>query len=196
MEDTFGVGLKDKTEGCIKDKDGSADLPQDWQDYLPFSPPAADQIASARENPSKDSPLGTCSTANAHTWVSPNKSDEVPSSKESSPDAQSEQTALRENEKSSGELNADLEAEYEVDFEPIAMEKQPVAMKEQPDLDISIVGQRLEVQNVKGLSVADEVVLDASSKDFVKIIHGGKEVMLVLPSEVSFDVGRVEATFK
>eukprot|EP00579_Thalassiosira_antarctica_P012061 CAMPEP_0201925474 /NCGR_PEP_ID=MMETSP0903-20130614/14724_1 /ASSEMBLY_ACC=CAM_ASM_000552 /TAXON_ID=420261 /ORGANISM="Thalassiosira antarctica, Strain CCMP982" /LENGTH=738 /DNA_ID=CAMNT_0048463161 /DNA_START=55 /DNA_END=2269 /DNA_ORIENTATION=- len=178
MEETLGVGLKDKIEGCIKDKDRSADLPQDWQDYLPFSPPAADQIASPRENSPKDSPLGNCSAANAHTWVSPNKSDEVPSSKESSPDAQSEQTALRENEKSSGELNADLEAEYEADFEPVAME-------EQPDLDISVVGQRLE----KGLSVADEVVLDASSKDFVKIIHGGKEVMLVLPSEVSCELG-------
>jgi len=190
-EETVGVGgnevmeLKDKIEEFIHGKDRSTpiDLPQD---YLPFSPAAAGSIESDRENPSKDSPPGSCSAANVHTWVSPNKSDEVPSSKESSPDDHREQTALREKEKSKGStssINVDLDAEYEADFEPIALEAKP-------ELDLSIVGDSLEIQNSEVLSVADnEAVLSGSSKDFVKIIHGNKEVMLVLPSEVSCELG-------
>mmetsp|Transcript_15228 Transcript_15228/g.33218 ORF Transcript_15228/g.33218 Transcript_15228/m.33218 type:complete len:201 (-) Transcript_15228:2114-2716(-) len=183
-EETPGVAgkeimmLKDKIEEFIKGEDRSfpVDLPQD---YFPFSPSLAGAAAAVPGNPSKDSPAGSCSATNGHAWVSPNKSDEVPLSNESSPDAQSEQTPPEENEKLHEELNAKDYSEADVE---------PIAMKEKPDLDLSIAGESLEIQNLAAPRVTnDEAVLGASSEDFVKIIHGDKAIMLALPSEVSFD---------
>ena len=57
------------------------------------------------------------------------------------------------------------------------------------DLDLSIVGVSLDdIQIQNELDMEDEeeedAILDISSKDFVRIIHGNKEVMLVMPTEV------------
>lgn len=189
------IGLKAKIEEFATGKDGSSstDLPQD---YLPISPSAGvtnenipTNASSSNEN-GEDSPAGSCSAANKHMWVSPNKSDEVPSSQDSSPATQPEQAAPGENEHSIEESNAkespsstkaEFGGEYDADSDPAAEEEHNTG------LDLSIVGQSMEIQNSEILGVAsDEAVLGASGKDFAKIIHGDREVMLVMPSEVSF----------
>ena len=172
-EETVGLATKE-TLGLSKSApSGAVDLPQD---YI-FSPPA---IASPRETKvsvGDDDDFA----AKAHAWVSPNKSDEVPSSKESSPLESNEKSidespASTKDSTSTSTIKAVLETEYEADFEPVATE-------EQLDVNLSIVGQSLEVQTT--VSTEESAVLDASGNDFIKIIHGGKEIMLVLPSGVS-----------
>lgn len=191
------MDLKTKLDECIKAGNAkptaaptpTIDLPQD---YLPFSP-THDSLADA------------CSAAKAHTWVSPNKSDEVPSSlpssKESSPDVHSGQTSpsaegigidklidaseVKYEEESQVEV-VDLDAEYDADFEPIAKEEETP-----PELDLSILGQSYLVSKIvdeitdTAAKITDEVVLSSSQGDFVKIIHGDKHVMMAIPSEVS-----------
>ena len=175
------MGQKGKTKECTTDKDlagrtnfSSLDLPQD---YSPFSPSSPDNLP-------KDSPAGVCSTADAHAWVSPNKSDEAPSFKESSPDVAPEKPVIQEDNEPEEQLNAKdstsptekiLEA---VDFEPIATEAES-------DFDFIITGESLEIQKNDASFISNEVVL-VPRKDVVKITHGGKEIMLVLPPEVSF----------
>ena len=69
---------------------------------------------------------------------------------------------------------------------------------EKVDLDLSIIGERVEIHNdvandddydvAAAANVTDEesdAVFDASNKDFIRIIHGDRQVMLVMPSEVS-----------
>lgn len=58
-------------------------------------------------------------------------------------------------------------------------------------MDLSIVGVSLDdIQIQNELDMEDEeeedAILDISSKDFVRIIHGNKEVMLVMPTEVRY----------
>ena len=174
-KETVGLATKE-TLGLSKSAPSKVDLPQD---YI-FSPPA---IASPRETKvsvGDDDDFA----AKAHAWVSPNKSDEVPSSKESSPDAFEsneksidESPASTKDSTSTSTIKAVLETEYEADFEPVATE-------EQLDVNLSIVGQSLAVQTT--VSTEESAVLDASGNDFIKIILGGKEIMLVLPSGVSY----------
>lgn len=155
------------------------DLPQDCIN----SPTSTEQIeipVAAEKDEPKGSPAATASSANAHAWVSPNKSDEVPSSKDSSPDAQFDKAS-----DDADAPNVDMKAEFDAEAE-YAYD----ADSERPDLDLSIVGQRLEVleEVASEDAVVDEdelVLMDGSKKDFVKIIHGEKVVTLVLPSDVS-----------
>ena len=65
---------------------------------------------------------------------------------------------------------------------------------EKVDLDLSIIGERVEIQNdaanddVAAVIATDEesdAVFDASNKDFIRIIHGDRQIMLIMPSEVS-----------
>lgn len=169
------IGLATKeTLGLSKSAPSKVDLPQDY-----FSPPAIASPRETKESVGDDDDFA----AKAHAWVSPNKSDEVPSSKESSPDALEsneksidESPASTKDSTSTSTIKAVLETEYEADFEPVATE-------EQLDVNLSIVGQSLEVQTT--VSTEESAILDASGNDFIKIIHGGKEIMLVLPSGVS-----------
>ena len=179
------TALKDKMEELKR----GTDLPQD---YLPFSP-SATNVASPRAISSKECPPNDSFAANAHTWVSPNKSSEVSSSKDSTPDALPEpireETGHQDIQNVDNELNtkdsiysfeADLETEYEADFEAIVTD-------EIPDLDLSIVGEGLEIQ--KKVEIAhveddEEAVLDVTRKDIIKVNHGDKHIILVLPSEV------------
>lgn len=165
------MNSKDKSKECAKDKDLSSDIPQD---YFPFPP-------SSPENLPKDSPVGVCSTADAHTWVSPNKSDEISSSKESSPDIAPEKPVIRENEKSEEQLNVkDSISSIKTNLEAVDIE--PNATEEQSGFDMTISGEGLKIQKNNPSFIAKEAVF-APHKDFVKIAHGGKEIMLVLPSE-------------
>ena len=165
------IGLATKeTLGLSKSAPSKVDLPQDY-----FSPPAIASPRETKESVGDDDDFA----AKAHAWVSPNKSGEVPSSKESSP-VESNEKSIDESpastKDSTSTIKAVLETEYEADFEPVATE-------EQLDVNLSIVGQSLEVQTT--VSTEESAILDASGNDFIKIIHGGKEIMLVLPSGVS-----------
>jgi len=70
-------------------------------------------------------------------------------------------------------------------------EKNEESAEKKTDLDLSIVGVSLddiEIQNELDMEEEEEedAILDISSKDFVRIIHGNKEVMLVMPTEVRY----------
>ena len=70
-------------------------------------------------------------------------------------------------------------------------EKNEESAEKKTDLDLSIVGVSLDdIQIQNELDMEDEeeedAILDISSKDFVRIIHGNKEVMLVMPTEVRY----------
>ena len=65
---------------------------------------------------------------------------------------------------------------------------------EKVDLDLSIIGERVEIQNdaanddvaaAKPTDEESDAVFDASNKDFIRIIHGDRQIMLIMPSEVS-----------
>lgn len=156
-------GVKETSEESTKMREMTSgiDVPQDYS----FSTAIAIDAATATAATIKNS---------AHAWVSPNKSDEEPSSEESSPS--SSNLKFNEKELTESSIPADLNA-GDIDFETPESE-------ENCNLDLSIIGQRLEVQKLAGIK-CKEGVLETTSKNFVKIIHGDKEVMLVLPSEVS-----------
>jgi len=153
-------------EECIKDKEmlAGVDMPQDYA-AGPVPIQASSNITTAAK------PVMSA----AHAWVSPNKSDEVPSSEESSPIC--DDLKLYEKELAESGINASLNAEFDGEFET-------TESVETFDPDFSVIGERLEVQTLYGASNA-EPVLDATGKDFIRIVHGEKAVMMVLPSEVS-----------
>ena len=196
---------KDALIDVVPDDKVKNNLPQD----MPFSSPEeqsitlnkirTNEVPSTQRMAPEGSPMGGCCAANAHAWVSPNRSDEISSSRESPADTISEKTPLRENKSATEELeskdsisiNLTPETEYEAVFEPAATMEAP---------SISIVDKHLEVPIQKNESsksntatfplfdfadISDqELHLDVSSKDWIKIVHGGKEVMIVLPTEV------------
>ena len=161
------------------------DLPQD----MPFSSPeytVLDDIASDQGAISESSPAESCDV-NRHTWVSPNKSDEVlPSSTESTPDDNlSEQTVNGEN-KSPMEM---------LDFEEsISADSTSETNNCEEDFELSVLGKSLqssdfEKSNVPSLrfrNVSDPTLcVDVSNKDWIQIVHDGKEIFVPLPTMVS-----------
>ena len=157
-----GVNAKPAAEDCIKAKEmlAAADLPQDYSSSSNISP--AKPVVSS------------VTTETSRAWVSPNKSDEVePSSEESSSTCEDGKLNAKVLLAESGINANNLDAEYDGDFETT-----------ESDPDLSIIGQRLEVQNL-GSSSNTEAVLDATGKGFVRIVHGEKAVMMILPSDVS-----------
>lgn len=145
-------------------------------------------------------------------WVSPNKSEEedkempptpsVPSS--STDDLQLELSSVSDTIKrlvdvfaarkedgeysSKGDISdSDFDVEYETGFTK-------VESNDVENVDLTVIGKRIEIEMVTTTTaltnVANEALpealLYASSKSFVNIIHGKKEIMLIIPSSVRF----------
>jgi hypothetical protein len=188
--------LKDLIEEFIKGKDDKVELPQD---YL-LSPAAINQVDSPRETFSSNDSDVTAVVANKHALVSPNKSDElVPLLVESSPSDDESKSKVEQSKDAldsikelidsfaaskrgedldstavEGKLALDFNAEYGKGYDAAHFDT---------NVDLSVIGKRLEIQTSAG--VAAEATLRASSDSFANIIHGDKKVMLVLPSRVS-----------
>ncbi len=157
-------GATKTAKDCIKTKEMivGVDLPQDYS-FPPHDGAAVTTVTSSNISSAKTV------VAAAHAWVSPNKSDEGPSSEESSPtcdDSKTNETVLDE-----PGINANLD-QYDGGKE------------EASDPDLSIIGQRIEVQHLDVASITD-TVLDTAGNDCVRILYGVKEVMMILPSEVN-----------
>eukprot|EP00984_Skeletonema_dohrnii_P003798 scaffold1310_cov128-Skeletonema_dohrnii-CCMP3373.AAC.1 len=158
------------------------DLPQDARS--PFSPTVDE---TPRDGNANYNAQGSPAVAgNIHAWVSPNKSDEVPSSKESSPDV-SNQTSLPSSKESSPEsFNLNITAISNANKENVDNSFSNVNVNDGAS-PIAIVGRRLvdsKKPDVPPLGLADvsssnamtdALVFDASNKDWIKIVHGGKE---------------------
>lgn len=158
-------GATKTAEDCIETKEAivGVDLPQDYS-LAPHDGAAVTTVSSSNISAAENV------VATAHAWVSPNKSDEEPSSKESSPtcdDMKLNKTVLDE---------SGIKANFD--------QHDGGVKEESSDPDLSIIGHRMEVQHLDVASITD-TVLDAAGNDCVRIIHGEKEVMLILPSEVS-----------
>lgn len=170
-----GVGLTLTEELNCKDKVTSSGLPQDY-----FSP---NEVSSIVEEGSPAS----CFAANAHPWVSPNKSDEIASSKDSTPTTNDENTKKASKspvDTLSTKASSDSENEYS-DEEFDSPNKSP---------SMRVIGNRIEsaIKNT-GIPPLDlstclmesDLIIDASGKDWIKVVHGDKEIMMVLPASVS-----------
>ena len=129
---------------------------------------------------------------NIHAWVSPNKSDELPSSKESSPDA-SNQTSLPSSKSSSPEsFNLNITALTDDNKENV---ENSFSNANDAASAIAVVGKGLMEQKKPGvppLGLAEvssnpmtDLNFDASQKNWVKIVHEGREVMVMLHNDVS-----------
>ena len=128
---------------------------------------------------------------NIHAWVSPNKSDEVPSSKESSPDA-SNQTLPSSKSSSPESFNLNITALTDDNKENV---ENSFSNANDAASAISVVGKGLMEQKKPGvppLGLAEvssnamtDLNFDASNKDWVKIVHEGREVMVMLHNDVS-----------
>ncbi|EED95156.1 predicted protein [Thalassiosira pseudonana CCMP1335] len=170
-----GVGLTLTEELNCKDKVTSRGLPQDY-----FSP---NEVSSIVEEGSPAS----CFAANAHPWVSPNKSDEIASSKDSTPTTNDENTKKASKspvDTLSTKASSDSENEYS-DEEFDSPNKSP---------SMRVIGNRIEsaIKNT-GIPPLDlstclmesDLIIDASGKDWIKVVHGDKEIMMVLPASGS-----------
>ena len=133
---------------------------------------------------------------NIHAWVvSPNKSGEVPSSKESSPDVSNHQTSFHSSKDTSPEsFNLNITAlSHDENKENVENSFSNANDRASP---VSIVGKRLMEPNksvvpplglagVSSSNAAEGLKFEASKKDWIKIIHEGKEVMVMLHENVS-----------
>lgn len=129
---------------------------------------------------------------NIHAWVSPNKSDEVPSSKESSPDA-SNPTSLPSSKSSSPEsFNLNITALTDDNKENV---ENSFSNANDAASAIAVVGKGLMEQKKPGVpplgltevssNAMTDLNFDASQKNWVKIVHEGREVMVMLHNDVS-----------
>jgi hypothetical protein len=172
-------------------KSALKELPQDARS--PFSPTIDEESPSKNDGSNNYNAQGSPEVAgNIHAWVSPNKSDEVPSSKESSPDI-SNQTSFPSSKESSPEsfhLNITaLSDDNKVNVGNSSFNVNDGASR------IAIVGKRLvepKKPDVPPLGLASvssnamtELKFDASNKDWIKIFHEGREVMVMLHDDVS-----------
>jgi hypothetical protein len=197
------MGITDVIEEFMKGKEDKVELPQDYLLSPTMDPSAANnQVDSPRETFSKSDSDATVVVANKHAWVLPNESGElVPLSVESSP---SDDELKSEVDQSKNALELDsikrlidsfASGKQGIDLDPTAVNekfdphfdveysKGFDAANVDSNVDLSVIGKRLEIQT--SASVAAEAVLHASSERFANIIHGEKQIMLVLPSRVS-----------
>ncbi|KAK1734694.1 hypothetical protein QTG54_014567 [Skeletonema marinoi] len=157
LDDIKAMDSIDKSS-AMKSALNLKDLPQDARS--PFSP-TVDETPRDDGNNNYNAQGSPAVAGNIHAWVSPNKSDEVPSSKESSPDVSNE-TSLPSSKESSPES-------FHLNITAISN-----ANKENPDVP------PLGLADVSSTAMTDALVFDASNKDWIKIVHGGKEVMVML----------------
>ena len=136
---------------------------------------------------------------NIHAWVSPNKSDEVPSSKESSPDVSSNQTSSLPSSKASSPESFNLNITALSDDNKENVENSLSNANADGASSIAVVGKRLAEQSkadVPPLGLAEAKIssnamtesLNFSNDGFIKVVHGGKEVLVMLHKDVSVDV--------
>jgi len=170
---------------------GTGTLPQD---YLSPSASKTMTIDDGSKNvvatASPRGPEGPFSPVNVSADGSTPR-DDTSSSKEGSPTSsqsvQTQTTSLRDDEELLN--NVDDAKEESATSSPSSTIK-----AEKVDLDLSIIGERVEIQNdaanddVAAATATEEesdAVFDASNKDFIRIIHGDRQIMLIMPSEVS-----------
>lgn len=184
LDSIKAMDIIDKSSATTTKNNTSKELPQDYVSS-PFSP--ADD-ANHRDGINNNNAQGSPEVAgNVHAWVSPNKSDEVASSKESSPDVFN-QTSSPDSFNLNTTASSDDNKENEND---VSFKSNVVNYGAPP---IAVVGKRLhkpQKPEVPPLGLADvssamtEFRVDASKKDWIKIVHRGKEVMVMLHDEVS-----------
>ena len=190
LDDIKALDSIDKSS-AMKSALNLKDLPQDARS--PFSPTVDETPRDGNSN-NYNAQGSPAVAGNIHAWVSPNKSDEVPSSKESSPDV-SNLTSLPSSKESSPEsFNLNITAISNANKENVDNSFSNVNDGASP---IAILGKRLvdsKKPDVPPLGLADvssskamtdALVFDASNKDWIKIVHGGKEVMVMLHNDVS-----------
>lgn len=195
----------DKKSSAMKSVSDLKDLPQDARS------PAVEEATPRYHHDGSNNynAQGSPEVAgNIHAWVSPNKSDEVPSSKESSPDvsnSNSNQTSSSlPSSKASSPESFNLNITALSDDNNKENVENSLSNANSGALPIAIVGKRL-VEQQQGNKKADvvpplglaEVVgsstppmteslnFDATSQDFIKIVHEGKEVLVMLHKDVS-----------
>jgi len=206
------TAVKEKIEEFINggSNDNKNELPQDY--LLSTTDSIAALLVEMRsgESPRDIDSDATVVTANKtpNHWVSPNKSEEeddevpssgVPSSMDVSPstdDLQLELSSVSDTikrlidvfaaRKEDAENNSDSDFDYEYETGFTKVESNDIE-----NVDLA-VGKRIEMVSTPTAltNVANEALpealLYASSKSFVNIIHGEKEIMLIIPSVVSF----------
>ena len=158
------------------------DLPQD---QLPFSPNTnINDFSTPRENDTSkvDSIESPSAAANVTAdSLKLNLNESIVGSKDNSP---------RE-----VDVTADVTAEsiYNLEKEALLLNETVESIHaELEELNLSITGQRLETKaNASNDDVEDsatsadeDVAFDVSGKDFIKVVHGNRNIMLVMPSEV------------
>lgn len=158
------------------------------QDANPFSPTAEETPRDGDDSKNYNAQGSPEVAGNIHAWVSPNKSDEVPSSKESSPEVAPSSKGC-----SPDSFHLNTTASMDENKENIDNSFSNLKIGTSP---ISVVGKALKgsmrtAKNIPPLGISaatnakTELKLDASKKDFVKVIHEGKEVLLMLHEDVS-----------
>ena len=207
------TAVKEKIEEFIngRSNDNKNELPQDYLLSTTDSIAALLVEMKSGESPRDIDSDATVVTANKtpNHWVSPNKSEEeddevpssgVPSSMDVSPstdDLQFELSSVSDTikrlidvfaaRKEDAENNSDSDFDYEYETGFTKVESNDVE-----NVDLTVIGKRIEmVGTPTALANAanealPEALLYASSKSFVNIIHGEKEIMLIIPSVVSF----------
>ena len=210
------TAVKEKIEEFIHgggNNDSKNELPQDYLLSTTDSVAALLVEMKSGESPRDIDSDATVVTANKtpNHWVSPNTSEEeddavpssgVPSSMNVSPstdDLQLELSSVSDTikrlidvfaaRKEDAENNSDSDFDYEYETGFTKEESNDVK-----NIDMTVIGKRMEIETISSptalTSIATEVlpeaVLYASSKSFVNIIHGEKEIMLIIPSLVRF----------
>ena len=172
---------------------GTGTLPQDY-----LSPSASKTMTTAIIDDGSKNVVATASPRGPEGPFSPvnvsadgsTPRDDASSSKEGSPTSSqsvTQTTSLRDDEELLN--NVDDAKEESTTSSPSSTIK-----AEKVDLDLSIIGERVEIQNdaanddvaaAKPTDEESDAVFDASNKDFIRIIHGDRQIMLIMPSEVS-----------
>ena len=165
------------------------------QDANPFSPATEETPRDGDGNKTYNAQGSPEVAGNIHAWVSPNKSDEVPSSKESSPEEIGPSLSTSSKGYSPNSFHLNITASVDENKENVDNSFTNLNIGSSP---ISVVGKALEgakKANIPPLGLSapgtsssaamTELKFDASKKDFVKVIHAGKEVLVMLHEDVS-----------
>eukprot|EP00804_Cyclotella_cryptica_P011421 CCRYP_016373-RD/>CCRYP_016373-RD protein AED:0.41 eAED:0.41 QI:0/0.5/0/1/1/1/3/0/754 len=165
--------------------------------------PPQDQIPAFNTN--EVSMSTTCSgsptdsrSSKSRDWVSPNKSSETENEAFESGSTLSDRTATRDNKSPSDKIESQdlLDLEYSSDLEDANDAK----------CDLSVIGNGLNTlvfdQEFKPKAVVPplglshvcepELQINASGKDWIKVVHDSKEKMIALPARGSLDMGTFE----
>lgn len=167
---------------------GTGILPQDY-----LSPSASKTMTTAIIDDGSKNVVATASPRGPEGPFSPvnvsadgsTPRDDASSSKEGSPTSsqsvQTQTTSLRDDDEELLNNNVDDAKEESTTSSPSSTIKAGKV-----DLDLSIIGERVEIQNdaanndVAAATATDEesdAIFDASNKDFIRIIHGDRQII-------------------